>query len=122
MKKTLAWLAGRAKEVGVSLWETIQDIPAKVNTSAKNFHELLVSAIKNIADKLREFFIALIGAIFDLASWVQSIALKRNFTIREFAVEIQPLEVNLVGGIAISKFQTPKEPFYSILTHHKRYS
>ena len=56
VKKTLAWLAGRAKEVGVSLWETIQDIPAKVNTSAKNFHELLVSAIKNIADKLRIFY------------------------------------------------------------------
>jgi len=108
VKNSIARLAGRAKEVGESLWKTIIDIPSKVTTAAKDIQEMLVLAIKNIADKLREFFVALIGAIFDLAAWVQSIALKKNFTIREFAIEIQPLEVNLVWGIPISKFQTPK--------------
>jgi len=107
-KGFLGRLADRAKAAGESLWNMINGVKNQAKNVTTNIRGFIVSSIKKIADKLREFVTALVGAIFDLAAWIQSIAMKKNFTIKEFAIEVQPLEVSTVAGISIPKFNTPK--------------
>lgn len=108
VKNILGGLADRAKTVGESFWNIIKGVSKKAKTAIGNVREFIVSSIKELADKLREFITAIIGAIFDLAAWIQSMAIARGFTIKEFAIEVQPLEVCVVAGISIPKFSTPK--------------
>jgi hypothetical protein len=60
---------------------------------------------------LQQFIAALVGAVFDFAAWVQDIAAKRNFTIKEFGLEVPSVEMDvvMVGPIpfCVPKFQTP---------------
>ena len=86
----------------------INGVKNRAKNATGNIREFIVSSLKKIANKLREFVTAIVGAIFDLAAWIQSIAIQRKFTIREFAIEVQPFEVSIVAGISIPKFNTPK--------------
>jgi hypothetical protein len=108
VKNFLGRLVDRAKTVGESFWNAIKGISKKAKAAISNVREFIVSSIKELADKLREFVTALIGAIFDLAAWIQSIAMMKGFTIKEFAIEVQPLDVSVAAAIPIPKFSTPK--------------
>ncbi len=100
VENILGRLADRAKTVGESFWNAIKGISEKAKTVAGNVREFIVSSIKELADNLREFITALIGAIFDLAAWIQSIATTKGFTIRTL-----PLRFSLLKLAWLLQFQ-----------------
>jgi uncharacterized protein YaaN involved in tellurite resistance len=98
VKNFLGRLADRAKTTGESLRSIIIGVKNKAKAVTSNIREFIISSIKKIADKLREFITALVGAIFDLAAWIQGIATEKKFTIKDFTIEVQPLEVAYLAG------------------------
>jgi septation ring formation regulator EzrA len=108
LKNALGRIPALAKDTGEALLEGLESIPEKIKGGAKAIREFLTKKLKEIADLIREFAVALIGGIFDLVAWIQNIAIEKKFSIKEFSIEIQPLEVATVGAVPIPKFQTPK--------------
>jgi hypothetical protein len=58
VKNFLGRLADRAKTVGESFWNAIKGISKKAKAAISNVREFIVSSIKELADKLREFVTA----------------------------------------------------------------
>ena len=67
--------------------------------------------LKKALEKLSQLMAALIGAMFDFAAWVQSIAAKKRFTIKDFEIQIpsSEIQITMIGPIPLPmpKFQTP---------------
>ena len=105
-------LVGRAKEMGEELKSAFGNIPQKLEELGNQLFEHLAKFLKNILEKLSDFWAALVGAMFDFAYWVQGVATKRNFSIKQFDIEVPSTEIDvlIVGTIPIPipKFKTPK--------------
>jgi type I site-specific restriction endonuclease len=108
LKNYVGRIPALAKDAGEKLLEGIEAIPEKIKGGVNAIRESLTRILKEIADLIREFAVALIGGIFDLALWIQNIATAKKFSIKDFSIEIQPVEVDMVGPVPIAKFQTPK--------------
>lgn len=79
-------LFGSAKSVGIDLLNSVKEF---MKGSGKKF---LRDSFNKIANGFNRFLTAVIGAIFGFAGWVQKIAEKKKFTMKEITIEMPFLD------------------------------
>lgn len=88
-------LAGRAKQYGQDLKAALESIPEKMEEMGKSLIDRVARLLKKALEKLSQLMAALIGAMFDFAARVQSIAAKKKFTIKDFEIQIPSSEIQI---------------------------
>lgn len=106
--KLLTTLKSLIDKDAAALWRAITDFAEAVKDGAE---DKIHSFLKNLSDRLRGFAARLIGLIFSFAVWVQGIAERKNFNLKQLEVQLPTLQSELVNvgplPLPIPKLTTP---------------
>ncbi len=103
------------KTIGYSLYTKIHRLFSKFKEIATQGVESFISWINEILDELVKYINLIVTLFFDFSSFINGIALKKNFSLKEISIKIIPFKVKsmLLAGIPIiiPIFETPEITF-----------